>query len=170
MSSASGQTELAEQARAYHCLYFALPGGPRPLSGLLERVLAEKQPPAIAGAPTHPCEREMASIHPALRAALASMARARILAMRAEQYRSEDGAVLLEISVLVHTRRSQAALRAAVADYARQLKADRMPIEAVLETVRETISDCASIVGAESSVPAVLSESETWARESYAAA
>jgi DNA-binding NtrC family response regulator len=70
--------------------------------------------------------------------------------------------------VVIETQR-RAALRGVVTDYAKLLKAADVPYEKVLRFVHSAISDCAAVMGAEAALPALLLESEQWAREACAA-
>lgn len=151
VSSSDSAVDLERQARSTHRLYFALPGGPKPLAIVLDRALASRAAqPEITVASTVRSNQNL-SIEPALCAALASIARATLHAKRTD-------------------RRSQAALRAAVTDYARQLSAANVPIDRVVRLVHDVVVDCASVVGAESAMPVLLLESEDWARRAYLAA
>ena len=67
-------------------------------------------------------------------------------------------------------RQSSAALKAAVVDYARQLRDADVPEEKSLALVRDALSSCAAIVGAEDAMATLLVESADWTREVYQAA
>lgn len=144
MSSRASAIELEQEARLAHRLHFALPGGPKPLAVVLESALSRRasRPPIVL--PPKQQFNSTGSVHPALRAALASLART-----------SVDARV---------DRRSLDALRAAVTDYARQLRALDLPVERVVNLVQDAMADCATVVGAEAAMPALLVESENWAR------
>jgi len=167
VSSTSSPEELANQAEALACQCFALPGGARPLQEVVERALASRRrvqpfPPPAAVAQ---------SIHPSFRAALASIARARALATRALLAQAEHRTRRDELRrSLDEVRRSHAALRAAVRDFALQLKAGEVPLERIVTIVQGTLADCATMVGAQSAMPALLDESAEWARSAYFAA
>lgn len=144
MSSTESKDELASHARARHRLYFPLPSGPRPLARILERALGTHDRPVAI-----PFTREgetAGSVHPAFRAALARVAGARV---------ESD------------TRQGRRALRAAITDYARQLKAASLTVDDAMELVRNQIGDCARTVGVEASMSGLLSDSDVWARQAY---
>lgn len=146
MSSTDSAIELGQQARLARRLYFALPAGPKPLASVLDRAIAKRATPTPIVVPQPPVSRaENGSVHPALCAALASLARSPF------QERADEP-------------RGHAALRAAVTDYARQLKATEVPVERVVNLVQVAVSYCASAVGAEAWMPVLLAESEQWAR------
>jgi len=147
MSSTDSAIELEQQARLARRLYFALPAGPKPLASVLDRAIAKRATPAPIVVPQSPPvgRAENGSVHPALCAALASLARSPFQERAAEP-------------------RGHAALRAAVTDYARQLKATEVPVERVVNLVQVAVSYCASAVGAEAWMPVLLAESEQWAR------
>jgi hypothetical protein len=167
-SSTASMGELVDQAQNRHHLYFALPGGPAPLTRVLERAMAERRSRPVDVPPIRRLH-ETGSVNTALCAALSSVARARALTLHAENSVRDErpvrGAI---VDALAETRRSYAALRAAVADYTTQLKAQAVPVDEALAIVRNAISDCATVVGAESAMATVLPESERWTREGYA--
>ena len=172
MSSTASDSELVEEARAQGCLFFPLPGGPKPLGLVLERAIADRSERVVDVPPrSQRTTRPKGSVHPALCAALASVARARAVLLRAE-----NGAVnnyearKTTQNALEGTKRSRSALRAAVTDYTRQLKTANIPEDEALTIVREAIQDCSSIVGADATMGVVLEESETWTRQVYRAA
>jgi hypothetical protein len=172
MSSTASATELADEAAAEHTLHFALPGGPKQLRDVLERALELKPDAPAMMIPERRVNAHVAgSVHPSLCAALASVARGRLLIARAagavEEARSlrQSGRDLLSES-----RRSRAALRAAVVDYTLQLRSASITEDEAVTQIRDTVSDCASLVGAEAEMDAILYESETWARAVYRAA
>ena len=148
MSSTASDLELEAQAAARGVLCFLLPGGPKPLANILARALDHQSSRPQIVLPEHRSELANASVHPALCAALASLARTSMLA------RASD-------------RRSHAALRAAVTDYAKQLKAADIPIDRAAALVCDAVRDCATVVGAEGKMMTFLLESEDWARQAY---
>jgi hypothetical protein len=169
MSSTASADELAGNASAEHCLHFVLPGGPRQLGAVIERALDQRR----VG---HATRRRSAapipgSVHPALCAALANVARARVLGARATMVRV-DAQVLRAVraDIVEETRRTRDALRAAVADYARQLRRAEVSEDEALIQVQDTIAECASFVGARSEVEDLLSDAEAWIRSAYRAA
>jgi hypothetical protein len=111
------------------------------------------------------------SVHPALCAAIANVARARILSARAHTA-VVDAQVLRTArrDVIEETQRSRAALRAAIADFAKQLRAGAVAEEEAVLQVQDAVADCASIMGARSDVAALLEDSEVWVRAAYRAA
>jgi hypothetical protein len=167
-SSTASMGELADQAHNRHQLYFALPGGPAPLTRVLERAMAERRSRPV-NVPSVRRLHETGSVNTALCAALSSVARARALTLQAESGVREERHVRGAVSdAMAETRRSHAALRAAVADYTTQLKAQSIPADEALGIVRDAICDCANVVGAESAMTAVLQEAERWTQEAYA--
>ena len=171
ISSSASISELVEEARAEHCLYFPLPGGPKPLERILERAIAQKRERPVTALPKRRTERPEGAVHPALCAALASVARARALSLQTRSTLSQSRALRAEVdNALAEGQRSRVALRAAVTDYACQLKGADMSLNDALVVVSDAISDCATVVGAEAAMPTVLLESEGWTREAYAVA
>jgi hypothetical protein len=172
MSSTASTSELVAEARANSCLYFALPGGPRPLADIVDRAVHERAAPTVTALPERPrTERAPGSIHPALCAALASIARGRSLASHEDAIHPENARFRSEtVGAADMTRTSLAALRAAVTDYARQLRAADLGIDDVLSIIHDAIADCATAVGAEVAMPALLLESEEWTRKAFSAA
>lgn len=145
MSSTESKDELADHARARGRLYFPLPSGPKPLARILERAMARTSDRPVA-LPLAMENDVVGSVDPAFRAALARVASARV---------GSDS---------THGLR---ALRAAITDYARQLKAASLPVDDALELVRHQIRDCADAVGAENSMSGLLRDSDVWARQAY---
>jgi DNA-binding response OmpR family regulator len=166
-SSTASAQELASEASARDYPYFALPGGPRPLARIIERALSERRSDAkvtLALRGSH----GMGSVHPALRAALASVARTRAHTIRAEalqrdnvQFRDNQEQRAAE------SERSRNALRAAVRDYTRQLKSSSLPEREVLAVVNDAVRDCAAAMGADAELDSLLLDSERWAREAF---
>jgi hypothetical protein len=118
-------------------------------------------------------QRPLGSIHPALCAALSSIARARALAIHESAvYRENGGGELRDgtIEATQATRMSRSALRAAVTDYVKQLRAAKVALDEVLTIVHDAIADCATAVGAEAAIPGLLLESEEWTRQAFTAA
>lgn len=161
MSSTASEAELRDQAEARGMLYFALPGGPIPLARVLDKALAHRQKREnLVVASANPSAE---SVEPSIRAALACIARARLLSpMGDSRQRPRLGVFTLEPRDAI---RSHAALRAAVKDYARQLREQALDEEKVVTLVQETVCDCAAVVGADSAVPQILKDSERWARD-----
>jgi len=171
MSSTASANELADQATSERALHFALPGGPKQLRFVLDRAIELK------GA--HVTERRAeqvrralpGSVHPSICAALASVARARLLTARSFEAKAENRQLRGVASELrSDSDRNRSALWAAVADYAQQLKQARLDESEAVVRIRDMISDCAFAVGAEADVDAILTESERWAREVFRAA
>jgi hypothetical protein len=169
MSSTASASELVEDARTRECLYFPLPGGPKPLARILERAIALKPAREPVAMPRdRSSTRPAGSVHPALCAALASVSRARALG------HNTDATVLPgrplgqeQRGLIEESRRSQAALRAAVTDYTKQLKANDLAVGDVLTIVQDVIAECATVMGAEAAMPTLLLELETWTRAAY---
>jgi DNA-binding response OmpR family regulator len=166
-SSTASATELASEASARDYPYFALPGGPRPLAHIIERALSERRSTAgvtlvLRGS------HGMGSVHPALRAALAAVARARALAIRAAALQRDDTLFRdKQEQLAAESERSRSALRAAVRDYTRQLKASSVPEGEVLSVVNDAVRDCAAAMGADADLEALLLDSTGWAREAF---
>jgi hypothetical protein len=171
MSSTASDSELSEEARSEGCLYFPLPGGPKPLSRILERAIADRSERVVDILPQAVRKvRLQGSVHPALCAALASVARARAIATNTGKGETAaDRLRPMRDHVPRGMTRSDSALRAAVTDYTLQLKAGNIPEEEALVVVRDAIQDCSVIVGANATMSAVLEESESWARQVYRA-
>lgn len=150
MSSTASATELAQQARAEGYLYFALPSGPKPLAAILDRALAHQRRPVILAPELVKSANGHGAVRPALCAALARVARAALA-------RPDD-------------QRSHSALRAAITDYARQLRAEHIPIGDGLALVQDAVRDCAMAVGADAMMTALLLDTEQWAVKAYEAA
>lgn len=150
VSSNASASELAAQAHARGCLYFALPGGPKPLAIILARALA-KPSRGVVAVPEPRIngygDRQV-SVRPAMCAALASVARAHAVA---------------------ETNRGRAALRAAVTDYAIQLKASAIPADRAISMVEDAIYESARVVGAESAMAPLLLELRDCALRAYTA-
>jgi hypothetical protein len=174
MSSTANHDELVSDAIAEQCLHFELPGGPRQLKAVLDRALELKRRqerlstrlPGFASRLHVP-----GSIHPALCAALATVAQSRALRDRVSSAR-HDNSVLREIrgDLLGDTQRSRESVRAAVADYAALLRGARLPEGEALLQVQESIAQCAAIVGADADVGRLLLDAEDWVSEAYRAA
>lgn len=165
-SSSASEAELAHDAEVRHLPYFALPGGPKPLADLIDHTLrADDRLHAGNG-----LSRSVRG-NSAMCAALAGMARARALRIRTMAVVAENQALRDERRELLdETQRSRGALRAAVSDYARQLKRSSIDEADAIALVCDAISDCAAVVGAEGLPAAIVLESEEWAREVYRAA
>jgi hypothetical protein len=169
MSSTASSSELGEEARIEGRLFFPLPGGPKPLGKVLARAMASRRCVDVTAVPnSRASPRSEGSLRPALCAAISSVARARAMSQRAEPGRGDAAERPREShSALAQTRRGYMALRAAVADYACQLRDAHIAEEAAIVIVHDAIVDCAVIVGAESSTPTLLRDSELWARTAY---
>ena len=164
MSSTSSADELARHAEREGCLYFALPGGPRALEHVIDRAV-DREPRRVE----IPVSHESSPVHPALCAAIASVGRARALALAAQS--TVRAARLLRTDMgtaLVEARRSRDALRAAVADYATHLRGESVPPERAIEIVTTAVADCAGVVGAELAVAPLMPDFREWALEAYA--
>lgn len=167
-SSSSSATELAAEAEDAHCAYFVLPGGAKKLEEIIRRSLVDRRtPPRVElGLP----RLGDISLHPALCAALAGVARARAIAARTRASLQQSPGPRLQMpEIQIETRRSLDALRAAVADFTTQLKSSTASEFEVISGIRSAVSACATVVGAEEIIPEVLRESEEWVREAYRA-
>ncbi|MGH7679893.1 MAG: hypothetical protein ACRENU_15590 [Gemmatimonadaceae bacterium] len=166
MSSSVTASELKAQADARSVPFFVLPGGPLPLGSLIDRTLGQQPHRLVITVPEEP-----RSVHPAICAALASVGRARMLVLHAQVAVAQSRLLYDEmITETKAARQSAAALKAAVVDYARQLRAANVTEERSLALVRDALFDCASIVGAEEAMATLLDESADWTREVYRAA
>ena len=127
--------ELAEQARALACLHFALAGSPRLIDPVLSNALAAKRRKSDRRlAPTYSTHGGSPA-HPALCAAIASVARARALTIRANAAVAENRQLRDAVtSALDEARRSRDRLRAAVGRYAAHLKTSSVPVESLDDT------------------------------------
>jgi hypothetical protein len=113
----------------------------------------------------HPAD---SPVHPALCAALAGLARARMRSIRMEVLRFANRLQDDETQEsLVETERSHSALRAAVFDYTHELKASSVPEKEIVSVVQDAVHDCAVVVGADDQMRMLLLESEAWALEAY---
>jgi hypothetical protein len=167
-SSSSSRNELASEADGAHCTYFALPGGATELGAIIERALDDRRaPPSLELDLPHDAG---ATIHPALCAALASVARARVIAVRAQVVVKQSQHIRALLVDNPATRTHLDALRAAVSDYARQLRSSSISESDAIRRIRSAVTACAAVVGAEAVVPEVLRDSEDWARDAYRAA
>jgi hypothetical protein len=167
VSSTASAAELESDARRERCLYFPLPGAPRALARVVERALLQRPQRHALLLP----RRSTQPIHPAFYAALAQVARARSLGLRVAGARRERTSLRSAVQeAMAETERSRAALRAAVTDYARQLRQAEVPLDRILKHVQDAIADCAVVVGAEAAVPTLLLESEEWTRGAIQAA
>ena len=172
VSSNGSDAELRHDASVEHALYFTLPGGPRQLRVVLDRALElthswDVRLPALR----HTRYQVPGSVHPALCAALATVARARLLVLHS-QYLRREAAVLRDVkdTLVEDAERSRAALRAAVVDFAAQLREADVDETEALEVVRDTVSDCAGLIGAHGEMDEILAESSDWTRAAYRAA
>lgn len=169
MSSTASSAELLEEARAKGCLFFPLPGGPKPLERLLQQAIGEKAPrvPDVGLARSYGTH---GSVHPALCAALARVSRARAIQLRSAYAQRGGKDRSAESDETSETQRSVAALRAAVTDYSRQLFVAHVTEESALRSVRDAVSDCAAIVGADLGTSAIQRECEMWTRQVFVGA
>lgn len=167
-SSTAAETELVENAQSRGCIPFPLPGRPQRLGFILDRIVGMRTPASVV--PPAPW-REQKPLHPAFCAAIARMARARSLSLRAEQLaaleRFTDNDMQRSLDAV---RRSREALRAAIHDFARDLYGRDVPRERMLDMVEETLCECAAIVGAEAALEPLGDEWRTWALDAYRAA
>lgn len=145
VSSTASTDELATQALALRRLHFPLPAGPKPLARVLERAIERARDKAVT-IPYAAHGDVAASVQPAVRAALTRLASGE---------RTGD------------TAGGLSALRAAVTDYAHQLRAAATPLDDALSIVRHEVRNCAQAMGADSSVLPILRQTEHWASEAY---
>jgi CheY-like chemotaxis protein len=171
MSSTDSAAELESDAHAEHCFHFVLPGGPRQLSGVLEVALDRRSEPAPVRVPLPSRAVRDGAVHPALCAAIANVAQARILGARANTARSDAQHTRgVRSEVMQETQRSRAALRAAVADYTTQLRAAHMAQDDALARVQDSIAECAAMMGARAEIDSLLVDAEHWVASVYKAA
>lgn len=164
-SSVNTSNELAEEARARHALYFSLPGGPKPLASVIDRAVHERRGHAQV---TIPVPRGDGTVHRALCAALAGVARANVLRMRIDALQRVRRSLHSDMREAVdEMEKSHDALKAAITDYARQLRASATPESGAVVQMRAAMNDCAGIVGAVEVMETVLDESEAWTRAAY---
>ena len=169
-SSTSADGELLDQAQTRGCIPFPLPGRPQRLGFILDRIMWMQTRPAAPVIPPAPW-RVQKPLHPAFCAAIARMARARSLSLRAQQVVVMHRFARNELhQSLEAVRRSRDALRAAVHDYAKELRRENLPEDRMLQMMRETLTECAGIVGAETALEPLGDEWREWAIEGYWAA
>ena len=167
MSSSTSAGEVASNGDARSFSVFVLPGGPKPLASLIASAMTN---PLLRPVITIPAAR-VTGFHPAMCAALASVGRARALVLHAQVARAQNRLLRNELPDEVKTaRQSRLALRAAVIDYARQLRDAKVAEESGLSLVASALRDCATVVGAEDVMATLLEESADWTREVYHAA
>ena len=163
-SSTASEPELVDLAQARGCIPFPLPGRPQALAHILDRLVRTQRRAPIALFQW----QSPGSVYPAFCAAIASMARARALASRERQIVSISRPCRAEPhESLQGLCRSREALRAAVRDYALQLRGERVPEARMLEEVDRTLLACATIVGGESAIEPIEGEWRGWALEAY---
>jgi DNA-binding response OmpR family regulator len=164
VSSTATESELAASSRELGCPCFHLPGSPRALRAAIADALGRADGKAQVNIPM----RRGEPVHPSICAAIASVARARLLTIQANAAITQNRLLWSELqSLTAETNRSRAALRAAVADYVTHLKADEASMERTLRVVNDAVADCAEILGADAAVPGLLLDAEAWAREAY---
>jgi DNA-binding response OmpR family regulator len=155
-------SELRRFALERGAKYFALPAGPK----LLGRVLASAIVPSSADSMS---SRSAAQF--AVRAAVAAVARARLLADRSGELRSTSVALRSEHeATLANCRRSAAELREAVITYTRELRGAGVPPDKTLEMVKDALR---SDVGGSRSAPDLgsdLDDATEWCLQAYYAA
>jgi len=111
------------------------------------------------------------SVHSALCAALANVARSRILVTRAALVR-QDAAVMRDTrrELFEETQRSRAALRAAVSDYTSQLRRANLSEGEAVTHIQESIAECAAAMDPGMATETLLSEAASWVIARYRAA
>lgn len=176
VSSTASERELAAEASRHACAWYALPGSPTALRSLMERLIRNRQRQATAVPCDLPEIRPSATatsspVHPAICAAMMTIAHADIVSRRARSAVHASRLLRAEMrKSLAQARQERDRLRAAIADYAGQLRLDNVPREAAVELVRVTLADCATRVGASSALDYLIDETRHWALEAYDAA
>jgi hypothetical protein len=173
VSSTDGSEDIAALAKATNSSHFELPGGPKALRRLLDGLLqAPPHPRVVIQIPERlQAERETRSVHPAICAALASVARAEATIARSMAAQIANRMLRdLRDDLVSETTSGRNALRAAVTDYARILKRANVTEVTALDRLRSTLIDCSTIVAARGVAEQLLDDSQDWARAVYRAA
>jgi CheY-like chemotaxis protein len=164
-SSTSNEMELLDEAHNRGCIPFSLPARPAQLRAIIEGVLKTRPrqpmlPPVLR-----------ASVHPSFCAAISGIARARHMMTRAKSARQEIRAARSDLHTLVEdVRRNREMLRAAVRDFAAQLRGHDVTEDEMIATVAECIHLCADIVGGGEAISSIEREWRDWAIDAYRAA
>ena len=144
--------------------YFALPAGPKLLGRVLSDALASRE----RGRETAEIQ---SSSHYAVAAAVAAVARARIIAQRAAEVRCESRTLRTEREAAVaECRRSQAQLREAVIAYTRELRGAGVPPERTLDMVRAAVRTEVADSGPNKEIGRALDDALEWCLQAYYAA
>ncbi|MDQ3950032.1 MAG: hypothetical protein M3282_06780 [Gemmatimonadota bacterium] len=155
-------SELRRFALERGAQYFALPAGPKLLGRVLTSALAAD---ATAGGPVE------SAAHYAVSAAVAAVARARMLAERAAALKTTSRALYAEHeSLRADCRRSAAELREAVIAYTRELRAAGVPPDRTLEMVRDALRSEVTGSGAAPDLGHELDDATEWCLQAYYAA
>ena len=165
-SSSASREELAADAAQTHCLQYSLPGGPRQLRRVLDRALQSRSAPRWLDG--RGGDVTSALLHPAVRAAVAGVARARMHVNRAAG--AAHGAATRQIvppGVASDMERCRGAMRAAVADLASQFRRSQVAEDAAVETVCDIVTDCAILMGVGDALDSLLTDTERWVRSAY---
>src|SRR6185503_13889507 len=163
-SSTASEPELVDQAQTRGCIPFPLPGRPQSLGYILDRLVRSRSTVPVTVFAWH----SPASVLPAFCAAIANMSRARALAAHHRKVisisRPDRGDAHDSLDAV---RRSREVLRAAVRDFAAQLRDERVPETRMLDQVANVMRECASIVGGESAIRPIEGEWREWALDAY---
>lgn len=172
VSSTASERELAALAACQQCASYPLPGSPVALRRLMERLL-DDQPRSVPAVPPEfralaPSTASHSAVHPAICAAIMSIAHAEIVNRRARSAVHATRLLRAEMrKSLAQARQERDRLRAAIADYAGQLRTDNIPRETAVELVRVTLADCATRIGASAALDYLMDETRHWALEAY---
>lgn len=154
--------ELRRFALQRGAKYFALPAGPK----LLGRVLTSALAPNGTAAATAD-----SSARYGVTAAVAAVARARVLADRAAVVKTTSKALRAEYeATLAECRRSAAELREAVIAYTRELRGAGVPPDRTLEKIKEALRSDVSGFRAARDVSRDVDDATEWCLQAYYAA
>ena len=154
--------ELRRVALERGAKYFALPAGPRLLSRVLTSALATD---ATANRSAD------SSAQYAVTAAVAAVARSRVLADKAAALKTTSQARRIEHEAsLAECRRNAAELREAVIAYTRELRDAGVPPDRTLEKVKEAVRSDVSGSGVAPDVQHDLDDATEWCLQAYYAA
>jgi DNA-binding response OmpR family regulator len=158
-------SELRRFALEKGARYFALPAGPKLLARILTDALAARGPEAPGPSAPHATGRHW------IVAAVAAVAKARNLAARASEIRSESRLLRAEReAALAECRRRQAELRDAVIAYTRELRGEGVPPERTLQIVKEVLRSEASGGNGVPDLDRDLDDAVEWCLQAYYAA
>lgn len=155
-------TELRRFALARGAKYFALPAGPKLLGRVLSSVLA--QDATATDSADSPARY-------AISAAVAAVARSRVLAEKAAMLKATSQAFRAEHEAsLAECRRSAAELREAVIAYTRELRGAGAPPDRALEMVKEALRSEVNGFRTPPDVRRDLEDATEWCLQAYYAA